>query len=55
MKNLEIYLSSEQPTTCPKCGIRTEIIEDLQNSQHHKCLSENCFFEFILEFDEEEI
>lgn len=54
MKELEIFLSSDQPTTCPKCGIRTEIINDFVISQYHKCLSEMCNFEFILEFEIED-
>lgn len=54
MKELEIFLSSDQPTTCPKCGNRTEIIKDLVVSQHHKCLSEKCHFEFMLDFDSED-
>ena len=33
MKELEIFLSSDQPATCPKCGNRTDIIKDLKISQ----------------------
>ena len=51
MENLEIFLNSDQPTTCPKCGNRSEIISEFDLSQHHKCLSEKCNFKFILEFD----
>ena len=54
MEELEIFISSDQPTTCPKCGNRTEIIEDFISSQKHKCLSKNCDFQFILEFDNED-
>ncbi|WP_157960863.1 hypothetical protein [Nubsella zeaxanthinifaciens] len=54
MEDLEIFLSSEQPTACPKCGNRTEIIDDFDSSQEHKCLSEECNFQFILEFDSED-
>lgn len=54
MDELDILLGSEQPTTCPTCGNRTEIIYDIEASQHHKCLSSKCNFQFILEFDEEE-
>jgi len=53
MKELEIFLSSEQPTTCPKCGNRTEIFKECESFQQHKCLSEECNFQFILEFDNE--
>jgi hypothetical protein len=49
----EIYIFSDQPTTCPKCGARTEITLDLfqtpQKTQHHKCLSSVCAFEFIMQ------
>jgi hypothetical protein len=51
MEELEIFLSSDQPTTCPKCGNRTEIIGDLTIVQDPRCLSKDCGFKFILEFD----
>jgi len=54
MENLEIFLSSDQPTTCPKCGNRTEIEYEFDVSQQHKCFSEDCSFQFILEFDNED-
>lgn len=54
MEDLEIFLSSDQPTTCPKCGNRTEIVSDFNASQQHRCLSEECNFQFILEFDNED-
>lgn len=54
MRELEIFLNSDQPTTCPKCGNRTEIVCDSKTSQHHKCLTEECSFNFILEFDDED-
>jgi hypothetical protein len=54
MKELEIFLSSDQPTTCPKCGNRTEIFKEFELfQQQHKCLSEECNFQFIVEFDNE--
>ena len=53
MKYLEIFLSSDQPTTCPNCGNRTEIVNDFNFSQQHKCLSKVCNFQFILEFESE--
>lgn len=52
MKELEVFIGNDQPTTCPKCGNRTEIIDELENIQHHKCYSKECNYEFILEFDE---
>ncbi|MEZ4829239.1 MAG: hypothetical protein R3C61_23575 [Bacteroidia bacterium] len=54
MENLEIFIGSDQPATCPKCGNRTEINSDFETSQHHKCLSEKCIFEFVLEFENKE-
>jgi glutaredoxin-related protein len=51
------FLMSEQPTTCPKCGARTEFFSQIspvsnENVEIHKCLSNTCQFEFIVEFDE---
>ena len=54
MKDLEIFLSSDQPATCPKCGNRTEIVNEIDFSQQHTCLSIECNFQFILEFCNEE-
>lgn len=54
MKDLEIFLSSDQPATCPKCGNRTEIVNETDFSQQHTCLSIECNFQFILEFCNEE-
>jgi len=49
----EVYTFSDQPTTCPKCGSRSEITLDLfftdEQSQHHKCLSSKCHFEFVMQ------
>ena len=54
-KNIEIFIYSDQPTTCPNCGTRTEItlalLEDPEQTQHHKCLSIDCNFEFIMQND----
>lgn len=51
MKNTnEILLINDQPVTCPKCGNRTsfseKLIDNFKNLQFHKCLSNNCKFEF---------
>ena len=58
-KDLEIYLSNDQPTTCPRCGNRTEIISEFYYeeiySELHKCISKNCQFQFILEEDVENL
>lgn len=51
----EIYIYSDQPTTCPNCGLRTEIILDLSHTkdqtQIHKCDSAGCNFEFVVQND----
>lgn len=44
-------LDDEQPTTCPKCGSRTEFDELTEGRQHHTCLG--CGYEFVGEFDED--
>jgi hypothetical protein len=48
-----VYLYSDQPTTCPKCGSRTDIIMDLSHStdqtQVHKCLAHECEYEFVIQ------
>lgn len=50
----QIYDLSDQPTTCPKCGTRTEIIMELKlktkGIQVHRCLGKNCTFEFSSEY-----
>lgn len=54
MEELEIFLGTDQPTTCPKCGNRTEIIKESEISQQHKCFSATCNFEFVLEFENDQ-
>jgi hypothetical protein len=54
MYNLyEVILIGDQPTTCPKCGARTEIVLSLdhtiEKTQFHKCLFESCKYEFVAE------
>jgi len=50
---LEIYFPSEQPTSCPNCGCRTEIIMEYFTAnnikQYHSCLIKDCSFKFILD------
>ena len=52
--NTIIYIYSEQPTNCPKCGCRTEIIADFSHTitqrQIHKC-DFNCKYAFVIEHD----
>lgn len=51
ISSLEMFLISDQPTTCPKCGVRTEIILNLFDSetdlQVNVCLSLTCRFVFL--------
>lgn len=53
-----IYLNSDQPQTCPKCGARTNFFMQIspvsnQEVQIHTCLSPYCQFEFVADYDEE--
>ncbi len=49
----EVIVYSDQPTTCPKCGLRSEITVDLSHTndvtQIHKCPNEKC--EFVMQYD----
>ena len=51
----EIFIYSDQPTTCVTCGRRTEIVLDSpfsdEKTQIHKCPSIDCGFEFVLKED----
>ncbi len=51
-KKLDFYFYSDQPTTCPKCGSRTNILLDLAHTkmqtQVHVCCDRSCRFEFIV-------
>jgi hypothetical protein len=45
------YLMTDQPTTCPKCGIRTtfeEFGEGKGTYQTHKCIGADCGYEFVV-------
>ncbi len=52
-QSLETYILSDQPCTCPKCGVRTEILADFyktkNQTQIHQCPNDRCKFEFVLE------
>jgi len=54
-----VYIYSEQPATCPKCGARTEITWESNKApeytSHHRCMFPFCEFEFVMEADDEEI
>lgn len=51
----EVYIRSEQPTTCPKCSSRTEILMDLSHTKDeteiHKCLNPSCKEKFVVQYD----
>lgn len=50
-QSIGFYLISDQPTTCPKCGCRTDFERETNKPQlivqHHRCLSASCGFEFM--------
>lgn len=52
---IEVFIYSDQPTSCPKCDSRTEIILDLSHTmdetQIHKCLNKKCEYEFVMQYD----
>lgn len=54
----EVYTYNDQPVTCPYCGNRTEIILDFsfltEGTQIHRCLSKDCFTEFVTQEDLDE-
>ena len=54
---LDVNIYSEQPTTCPICGMRSDILSDFyfikEKTQIHRCPIETCKFEFIMEYDED--
>jgi len=53
----KVYIYSDQPTTCPKCGARSEIILNLShttdNTEVYLCPDPNCRYEFIMQYDED--
>lgn len=53
----DVYIYSDQPTTCPLCGSCTDIMMDLghtnSQTQIHKCFNEKCKYEFIMQYDED--
>lgn len=46
--NLDVFIMTDQPTTCSKCGSRTDF-EVFNNLQHHICLNKNCRYQFLIE------
>jgi hypothetical protein len=50
---LDIFIYSDQPTTCPNCGDRTNILFDMSHTkemtQIHECLATDCKFIFVVQ------
>jgi hypothetical protein len=51
MNDLDVFLVGDQPTTCPICGARTEILYEFKKTQIHLCLDRRCRYEFLVEDD----
>jgi len=51
----QIYILSDQPASCYKCGVRTEILFDhphtIEKIQIHRCPNPTCKFEFVMQYD----
>jgi hypothetical protein len=45
--NLDVFLMTDQPETCRKCGVRTEWISYKDDSQLHTCPS--CDYIYLVE------
>jgi hypothetical protein len=48
--DLPVFVGTEQPETCRKCGMRTEFEVLDEQTQLHQCI--RCGIEYRLEFDE---
>lgn len=53
----EVYIYSDQPTTCPKCGAISDIVLNLTHTKDktevHQCKDKNCNYEFVMQYDED--
>ena len=45
-EGLNCYLLDDQPTTCGKCGSRTNFEEVHEDTQIHECLNLDCGYKF---------
>jgi hypothetical protein len=56
MADVSFYFMTDQPTTCPICGARTDIIADFSHTllkmEVNECLDKDCQYLF-LEVDNE--
>ncbi len=52
------FLASDQPQTCPSCGLRTDILADFSHTnsrtQIHQCPNERCGRQFGVSIEEEQ-
>ncbi len=48
----DIYIMGDQPTTCPICGLRTDISSESNQFQLHHCPSRKCGFRFLMKENE---
>lgn len=53
----QVYTYSDQPTTCPICGSRSEVTVDFSHTKDktevHQCPSASCKYEFVMVADED--
>jgi hypothetical protein len=52
MNDIDVFLMCDQPTTCPLCGARTEVLFETFRKfaiQLHVCLDDECRFLFVQE------
>lgn len=49
---LDTYSMTDQPTTCPQCGARTEWVDTPTGEQLHTC---RCGYRFVVEEDGDDI
>jgi len=53
MFQLPVFLISDQPTTCPLCGWRSEMVHEfpwlVSKLQINHCLSAGCGYWFVVE------
>ena len=51
----ELFVYSDQQVACPHCGMRTEIIFDMQHTRNAtqvcKCMNKHCMSEFVMIYD----
>jgi hypothetical protein len=56
VKELEIFISNDQPVTCPYCGKRSSWLADFSHTNAkksiHECINHENEYLFIVEDDE---